>query len=622
MLSAAGSGALPTSLTEPLMVPAASAAGAGQATRPTRPSPTDRTSGASTGCAWCLRLSASASLGVNRDRRAVAARPSRRRSGDGRLGVAGASPRVACPTRRTRGRRCRRCDASPLATERARASQRPGTIISAVPWPASCPIEPAFSTSLRRGRLAFVYREVLADSLTPVSAFARLGRGPYSFLLESVVGGEKWAAYSFARRAAARGVPRPRRGRSRSCAPRATASWWPSAARRPIRSPPWARCVRELPAAVPPGLPRFFGGAVGWLGYDAVRWFERLPERAPDELGLPEACFALTDTVVIFDNLRGTIKVVASVDVGAGDPDRAYDDACARIEAVLDRLAAPGAAAAPARRRRRSPPPPARAASRARRASATRPTCAGSRSTSRPATPSRWCSRSASTSPAGASTPSTSTALLRVTNPSPYMFHLEFPEAVVTGASPECLVRLDGRTRRGAPHRRHPPRAARTPEEDAALEAELRADEKERAEHVMLIDLGRNDVGRVAAPGHACASTRRMVVERYSHVMHLVSNVSGTLADGQGRRRRGARGLPGRHAVRRAQDPGHGDHRGARAGAPRASTAARSATCRTRATPTWPSPSAPWSPAATPSTCRPAPASSPTAGPTPSTRSA
>src|SRR5687767_3917583 len=172
------------------------------------------------------------------------------------------------------------------------------------------PDRKGFHDLTRRGRLCFVYREVLADALTPVSTFARLGRGPYSFLLESVVGGEKWAAYSFL------GV-RPRavfraRGRQVEILRPEGADFVVAEQRE--EADPFAALgamVRELPAAVPPGLPRFFGGAVGWLSYDAVRWFERLPSRAPDDLGLPEACFALTDTVIIFDNLRGTFKVVA-----------------------------------------------------------------------------------------------------------------------------------------------------------------------------------------------------------------------------------------------------------------------------------------------------------------------
>jgi anthranilate synthase component 1 len=400
------------------------------------------------------------------------------------------------------------------------------------------PDRKGFLDLLQKGRLAFVYREELADSLTPVSAFARLGRSPYSFLLESVVGGEKWAAYSFLGvrpRAVfrARGhtveILRPQGGEGAG----AGAGELVIAERREEADPFAAlgALVRELPAAVPPGLPRFFGGAVGWLGYDAVRWFERLPSTIPDELALPEACFALTDTVVIFDNLRGTIKVVACVDAGSADPQRAYGDACARIESVLDRLAGPAALLPSLRLSASDPatvPEPASRTPRDRFEADVRRVQEYIRSgdafqvvlSQRFDLPRRGVD------------PFDVYRLLRVTNPSPYMFHLEFPEAVVTGASPECLVRLDGsrievRPIAGTRRRGH------TPEEDLAFERELLADEKERAEHVMLIDLGRNDVGRVAA-----AATVRvdetMVVERYSHVMHLVSNVSGRLAEGRG----------------------------------------------------------------------------------------
>ncbi len=290
--------------------------------------------------------------------------------------------------------------------------------------------------------------------------------------------------------------------------------------------------LAQLTPAVPPGLPRFFGGAVGWLGYDIVRSFERLPSTKPDDLGLPELCFAITDTVVVFDNLRGTVKVVASVDVGgaAGDSidlGRAYDDACARIEAVMDRLARPA--------------PPLRPLD---------PTLAGAA-----VAPNATVTREAYEAgvrriqeyilagdafqvvysqrfevPRGDVDPFDVYRALRVINPSPYMFHLEFPEAVVTGASPEVLVRLDGGEVELRPIAGTRRRGA-TPEEDAALEVELRNDPKELAEHTMLIDLGRNDVGRVAVPG-TVRLTERMIIERYSHVMHLTSNVRGRAAPG------------------------------------------------------------------------------------------
>jgi anthranilate synthase component 1 len=392
------------------------------------------------------------------------------------------------------------------------------------------PDRSGFHDLARRGRLAFVYREVLADGLTPVSTFARLGRGPYSFLLESVVGGEKWAAYSFLG-VRPRAVLRARGGVVEILRPEGNEF---VVAERRNEADPFAALgamVKEHPVAVPPGLPRFFGGAVGWLGYDGVRWFEQLPARVPDELGLPEACFVLTDTVVIFDNLRGTLKVVASVDVAAGDPDRAYDDACARIEAVLDRIAKGTEAPLPALE--------------------VAPLAPGSLPEPRARTPQAEYEAGVRRIqeyikagdafqvvlsqrfdvPRQGVDPFDVYRLLRVINPSPYMFHLEFPEAVVTGASPECLVRLDGRKVEVRPIAGTRPRGA-TPEADAAFEGELKADEKELAEHVMLIDLGRNDVGRVAAPGTVRVD-ERMVVERYSHVMHLVSNVSGTLAEGR-----------------------------------------------------------------------------------------
>jgi anthranilate synthase component 1 len=391
---------------------------------------------------------------------------------------------------------------------------------------AFVPDRARFLDLARKGRLCFVYRELLADSETPVSVYAKLGRGPYSFLLESVVGGEKWAAYSFA------GV-RPRsviRARGEEIEVlRPEGDDFAVVERRREADPLGyvSRILRELTPAVPPGLPRFFGGAVGWLGYDVVRRFERLPERAPDELTLPDVCFALTDTVVVFDNLRGTIKVVAASDVGAGDPGRAYDDACARVEAVIERLSAPAPRLRAIDVQPAIVPPPVSRTGQERYEAGVR----AIQEYIRAGDAFQVVLSQRFEVPRQGVDPFDVYRILRVTNPSPYMYHLEFPEAVVTGASPECLVRLDGRRLEVRPIAGTRRRGA-TPEEDAALEAELRADPKERAEHVMLIDLGRNDVGRVAAPA-TVRLDEIMVVERYSHVMHLVSNVSGQLAEGQ-----------------------------------------------------------------------------------------
>ena len=376
-------------------------------------------------------------------------------------------------------------------------------------------------------RLAFVYREVLADTDTPVSAYAKLGRGPYSFLLESVVGAEKWAAYSFVG-VRPRAVIRAYGSRVEVLHPGASAD----DAFHVVQTVEAANPVdfvgaylAALAPIVPEGLPRFFGGAVGWLTYDAVRGFEKLPSKNPDVLGIPEVCLAITDTVVIFDNLRGTVKVVAAADIGPGiDAAAAYDQACARIDDVLARLArplpAPLLAIQPGPV---TPPAPKTTVTKEEFENNVRRVqeyiLAGD------AFQVVYSQRFEVAQ--GGVDPFDVYRALRVTNPSPYMFHLEFPEAVVTGASPEVMVRLDRGEIELRPIAGTKPRGA-TPEEDAAREAELLSDPKERAEHVMLIDLGRNDVGRVSLPG-SVRLTEQMVIEKYSHVMHIVSNVRGKL---------------------------------------------------------------------------------------------
>ena len=199
---------------------------------------------------------------------------------------------------------------------------------------------------------------------------------------------------------------------------------------------------------------------------------------------------------------------------------------------------------------------------------------------------------------------------LRALNPSPYMYFLDVGGTQVVGSSPEILVRLQGGEITVRPIAGTRPRGA-TPEEDAALEAELLADPKERAEHLMLIDLGRNDVGRVAEPGTVEVG-EQFVIERYSHVMHIVSEVTGTLKHGPELRRRAARDVPGRHRQRRAEDPRAGSDPRTRTDHAATSTPAPSATSAGTAMPTPPSPSAPPSSRTAACTCRPAPASSTT----------
>jgi anthranilate synthase component 1 len=398
------------------------------------------------------------------------------------------------------------------------------------------PSREAFAQACQRGNLIAVYRELLADGDTPVSAYAALGADDYSFLLESVVGGQTWAAYSFVG-VAPRGVLTWEGGTARvrwlEGGDGSVTEW---AAADPTAA--LAEVMAEWRPVAAPGLPRFWGGAVGWIGYDVAATFEDLPTRAPAPSGgrpLPPVCLVLTDTLVIFDNLRQTIKVVATAYVPDASREdkvaRAYDRACAKIDAIVARLREPRAALTAI-----EPPPPAAARPRALPAS----------SFPRPAFESaigrikeyilagdafQVVLSQRFSQPRGDVAPLDVYRCLRVLNPSPYMFHLQFPEAVVTGASPETLVRLDGGRVELRPIAGTRPRG-QSAEEDAALADELRRDPKECAEHLMLIDLGRNDVGRVAATG-SVRVTEQMVIERYSHVMHLTSHVEGKLAAGK-----------------------------------------------------------------------------------------
>ncbi len=400
------------------------------------------------------------------------------------------------------------------------------------------PTREQFREAASRGNLIPVYREIMADGDTPVSAYAKLGGGDYSFLLESVVGGEKWAAYSFIG-VSPRTILRCRGGR-------ADVEWRDVDGDHSVRHTSWdapdpTAALREVmsewkPVAAP-GLPRFWGGAVGWIGYDAVRSFEDLPSDAEDDLGLPELCMIVTDTIVIFDNLRQTVKVVATPYVPRPDKaDAAYEGACRRIDAIVSALRGPGAQLKPL-----EPPPPGETAASTRWGGGAQPrssfpkdgyTDAVERAREYILAGDAFqivLSQRFEVAREGVD-PFDIYRALRVVNPSPYMFHLQYPEAQVTGASPETLVRCEAGRVELRPIAGTRPRGA-TPALDSQLEAELKADPKECAEHLMLIDLGRNDVGRVSKTGSVRVS-EYMEIERYSHVMHMVSNVVGDLREG------------------------------------------------------------------------------------------
>jgi anthranilate synthase component I len=387
-------------------------------------------------------------------------------------------------------------------------------------------VNPAFRTfaeqARRGGRMVPVTRQVVLDGETPVTAFAKLHRGPYGFLLESLEGGERWARYTFL-------ATEPRevfRYSGLTCSRWSTATGW-----QPVETelPPLehlGRTMRRHPPVEVPGLPRFTGGAVGYLGYDIIRTIESLPAAPPDDRGLPDAVLMVTDTLLVLDNLYNRATVIANLEVPPESDDvtlgRLFGEAEHRIETWLARLAAPGAAtrplampAAPPLPSTTSPYPDQRFQDDVRRIKEY--IAAGD-------TFQTVLSRRLDLA---APEPFLTYRYLRALNPAPYLYYLHCDDVHVIGSSPEILVRVEEGEVTLRPIAGTRPRG-KTAEQDVALAEELSADPKERAEHLMLVDLGRNDVGRVAEFG-SVRLTAFMEIERYSHVMHLVSEVRGRL---------------------------------------------------------------------------------------------
>ena len=376
------------------------------------------------------------------------------------------------------------------------------------------PSLPEFLRLSKGGGRVPVMREILADTDTPVSAYLKIAGGTHAFLLESVESGEKWSRYSILGADPAMGY---------------VAQDGKVEFRRPGRKPrvvtDCADPLRELErwvAAQRPveveGLPPFWGGAVGFVSYDAVRAFERLPSRVPDELHIPDAVFMLCDTVVVFDNLTLTMKVISSRP-GGGDPAATWHECVAEIDALITKLSGPlpAVGAAPVRRTgSRFSSNFTKADFKAAVKEAKEHIRAGD------AVQIVLAQRFAKKLGCD---PFDLYRSLRVINPSSYMFYLKMGEHKLVGSSPEVLVRVTGNRVELRPIAGTRPRGA-TRAEDLALEEDLRRSEKDVAEHVMLVDLGRNDLGRVSDYRSVDVS-EFMTVERYSHVMHLVSNVVG-----------------------------------------------------------------------------------------------
>jgi anthranilate synthase component 1 len=379
-----------------------------------------------------------------------------------------------------------------------------------------------FEALARQGKQIPVVREVMADLDTPLSLFRKIDDGRTAFLLESVQGGEKWARYSFLG-VGARAIFRAFGSRVEWVEDGQTETFETEGdplevLRDRLRAYDTAKCEEFT-------LPRFIGGAVGMVGYDWVRFVEDIPDSNPDKVGLPDAFFIVPEFVVVYDNVRHTALIAVHAQVGPdADPAFEYRRAMEQIESMLDRIRAP-LEVEPRRPAIHTPMEVDRSMSESDFHDIVK--------------------RAKEYIEAGDifqvvlsqqfQLPMQVEAFsiyrhLRVINPSPYMFFLRMDDAALVGSSPEILVRLEGeridvRPIAGTRWR------GETPEEDKQLEIDLLADPKERAEHLMLVDLGRNDAGRVAQIG-SVEVDEYAIVERYSHVMHIVSNVHGRLRPG------------------------------------------------------------------------------------------
>lgn len=380
---------------------------------------------------------------------------------------------------------------------------------------------PRFLELAKQHRLVPIYRQLVGDTLTPVIAFHKIQDGDWSFLFESVIGGERLGRYSFV-----------------GSGPFLRFQAWDRHVRiddgttRELQHEDPLRLLEETMASYRtppmPGLPRFCGGAVGYAGYDTVRYVERLDHPPLDDRKLPDLSFALYDRMVIFDHINKTIAVVAHAHVDPDNPQGSYDDACRRVDALVERLKqrnaelpfcdiAPTGAVQRAYHSNFAPRDFEKAVEKAKE-------YIRAGDVFQVVLSQRFATETTAH-------PFDIYRTLRVVNPSPFMFYLSLgPDLRLVGSSPEIMVRVEGdkvtiRPLAGTRKR------GKTEEEDQRLAEELIADPKERAEHIMLVDLGRNDVGRVASYGSVQLSDV-MQVERYSHVMHICSNVIGRLRSG------------------------------------------------------------------------------------------
>jgi anthranilate synthase component 1 len=382
------------------------------------------------------------------------------------------------------------------------------------------PTKKEFIKLAKKGNLIPVYAQILADFETPLSAFAKIDTGDYSFMLESVEGGERIARYSFL--GSDPSLVFSSKGNKVTL--REAKKTRTFTAKDPIEELKKVLSVYKFVNVR--GLPRFSGGLVGFFGYDIVRFIERIPDKNPDDMKVSDSTFMLTDTILIFDHVDHKIKVVSNAHVRT-TPARAYDEAVRKIEKIARALRA-------SPKNKTGKTKAAKPGEQKIRSNVTKPVFC------KAVTKAKEYIRSGDIVQVVLSQrleleigckPFEIYRALRSINPSPYMYYLKMKDFYLVGSSPEIMVRCEDGLVELRPIAGTRPRGA-TEEEDGRLEKDLLSDPKERAEHIMLVDLGRNDVGKVCDYNTVKVS-ELMTVEKYSHVMHIVSDVSGRLKSGK-----------------------------------------------------------------------------------------
>jgi anthranilate synthase component 1 len=385
--------------------------------------------------------------------------------------------------------------------------------------PQYYPSPERFGELFEPGAVIPVYRQLMADTLTPVLAFQKIAGGPYSFLLESAAGPENIGRYCF--------LGSTPFATFSSTGNRITVTEGEQVRTFEADDPlaEFQNLLDRFKLVPVEGLPRFSCGAVGYMGYDVVRFVEHLPDCPPDDRGLPDTFFMFFDEILIFDNLNKTLKVVCSQRTDDAGPEDGYQDAVRRIDALIAKLRLPLTSIS-------DDIEPSGQITLDYESNFVREDYLQAVEDAKEyiragdifqVVPSQRLSARTNAQPLDIY------RALRVINPSPYMFLLRLGKLSLIGSSPEVMVRVENRkvTMRPIAGTR---RRGADDAEDERLAAELLSDPKERAEHIMLVDLGRNDVGRVGKYGTVVAD-EIMVIEKYSHVMHIVSNVTGELRD-------------------------------------------------------------------------------------------